>query len=61
MTDYVTSGELAAKVEAAEAKLEAKIDKLPGRWEVRFLVLIGLMGAQFVPVAEVAQAAAQLF
>lgn len=30
-------------------ELKAEIDKLPTRWEVRFLILAAVIGGQFVP------------
>ena len=37
--------------------LDEKLAKLPSRWEVRFLILAGLIGSQLIPVNEAAQAA----
>lgn len=42
-------------------ELNGKLDKVPTRWEVRFLILIGFIGAQLVPAADVAQAARSFF
>lgn len=39
------------------SELKAELDKLPTRWEVRFLILIGFVGAQLVPASEIARAA----
>ena len=38
------------------AELKAEIDKLPTRWEVRFLILAAIVGSQLLPVAGVANA-----
>jgi hypothetical protein len=38
------------------AELKEELDKLPTRWEVRFLVLAALLANQFVPVADIAKA-----
>lgn len=50
MNDFVTRTEL-----------NGKLDKLPSRWEVRFLILAGLLANQFIPVDEVARAALSFF
>ena len=42
-------------------ELDRKLDKGPTRWEVRFLILVGFIGANFIPVDEAAQAAIHLF
>lgn len=46
------------------AELDAKLDDRPTRWEVRFLVICGFIGAQvtasFVPMTDVARAALSL-
>ena len=41
--------------------LEERLAKLPTRWEVRFLILVGIIGSQVLPVSDVAQAALRLF
>ena len=41
--------------------LEERLSKIPTRWEVRFLIVVGIIGAQVLPVTEVAQAAIRLF
>lgn len=41
-------------------QLERELKKLPTRWEVRFLILIGFFGSQFVPLNEVAKAAVKI-
>lgn len=51
---YVTLAELDHKLDALEAKV-------PSRWEVRFLIVAGLIAAQLIPVNEAAQAAIGLF
>lgn len=43
------------------AELKAELEKLPTRWEVRFLILAGFIGAQLVPAADIAQAALSIF
>lgn len=43
------------------AELDAKLDKVPTRWETRFLILVGFFGSQFVPLNEVARAAISIF
>lgn len=47
------------------AELNQKIDELraivPTRWEVRFLILVGLGLAQLLPARDVANAAISLF
>ena len=40
-------------------ELNDKLDKF--RWEVRFLILAGMMGSQLIPVGEVARAALNIF
>lgn len=45
------------KTYVTNAELDAKLDKLPSRWEVRFLILAGMIGAQFVPAVDVVHAA----
>ena len=46
------------------AELDQKLDKLeqrlPSRWEVRFLIVAGLAVAQVLPADEMAQAALSL-
>ena len=42
------------------AELDAKLDKLPSRFEVRFLILAGLIGAQLIPLNDAANAALHL-
>jgi hypothetical protein len=42
-------------------ELNGKLDKMPSRWEVRFLILAGFIGAQLIPAREAAQAALFLF
>ena len=42
-------------------ELDHKLDKLPGRWEVRFLVLAGMGLAQILPAQDIAQAALSVF
>ena len=41
------------------AELKAELEKLPTRWEVRFLIVAGMIGAQFAPVHDAANAAIQ--
>jgi hypothetical protein len=43
------------------AELEAKLDKLPTKYEVRFLIVAAMVAAQLIPVNEAAQAALNLF
>lgn len=38
-------------------ELREELKKLPTRWEVRFLILAGLIGAQFIPAQDIAHAA----
>jgi hypothetical protein len=38
-------------------ELKDELDKLPSRWEVRFLILAGMIAAQVVPAADIAKAA----
>ena len=39
------------------ADLENSLKDVPSRFEVRFLIVVGLLATQFVPIQEVAQAA----
>ncbi len=41
-------------------ELKAELDKLPTRWEVRFLIVAGLIAAQVLPAADIARAAVEL-
>ena len=43
------------------AELDQKLDKMPTRWEMRFLIVVGFFGSQFVPLNEVAKAATSIF
>lgn len=38
------------------AELKEEIDKLPTRWEVRFLILAAIIGSQFFPTVDIARA-----
>jgi hypothetical protein len=38
-------------------ELKDELSKLPSRWEVRFLILAGMIAAQVVPAADIARAA----
>ena len=38
------------------AELKVEIDKLPTRWEVRFLILAAIIGSQVLPISDVAKA-----
>jgi hypothetical protein len=49
----VTRSELAQAIVSIDAKLE----RIPSRWEMRFTILAGLVGAQMLPVSDIAQAA----
>lgn len=49
----VTRSELAQAIVSIDAKLE----KVPTRWEVRFLIVVGFLGAQLVPAGDIAKAA----
>ena len=40
-------------------ELDDKLGKF--RWEVRFLILAGMIGGQMLPIPEAAQAAVRLF
>lgn len=42
-------------------ELDHKLDKLPTRWEVRFLIVVAVVGAQLIPAGEVARAAIGVF
>lgn len=42
-------------------ELDHKLDKLPTRWEVRFLILVAFVGSQLIPAGEVARAAVGIF
>jgi len=39
------------------AELKEELDKLPTRWEVRFLILAGLIAGQVIPGIDIAHAA----
>lgn len=41
-------------------ELKAELDKLPTRWEVRFLILAGFIASQVVPASDVARAAVKV-
>ena len=48
-TRYVTNEEL-----------KNELDKLPSRWEVRFLILAGFIASQVVPASDIARAATKV-
>jgi hypothetical protein len=50
---YVTNKELKDEID----QVRAEIVKLPTRWEVRFLILAGIIASQVIPTAEIASAA----
>ena len=52
----VTRAELAQHIVSIDEKLE----KVPSRWEVRTLILVGIIGAQLVPAGDIARAAVQI-
>jgi hypothetical protein len=37
--------------------LDDKLEKVPTRWEVRFLILAGMIAGQIVPAVDIAHAA----
>lgn len=41
-------------------ELKQELDKLPSRWEVRFLILAGMIAGQVIPAADFAKAAVSL-
>ena len=41
-------------------ELDEKLERLPTRFEVRFLILAGLLASRFIPVDDAAQAALSL-
>lgn len=41
------------------AELKDEIDKLPTRWEVRFLILAAIIASSVLPTADLAHAAAK--
>lgn len=41
-------------------ELKEELEKLPSRWEVRFLILAGMIANQLVPVADIAKAATKV-
>jgi hypothetical protein len=43
------------------SELDAKLDKVPTKYEVRFLIVAAMVGAQLIPVNEAANAALNLF
>lgn len=49
-----------SKAYVTNSELDAKLDKLPSRWEVRFLILAGMIASQVVPAADVAHAAVRM-
>lgn len=53
---YVTNEELDRKLE----KVDEKIDRLPTIWQVRFLILAGLIASQLIPAQDFAHAAIRL-
>ena len=52
----VTRTELAQHIVSIDERLE----KVPSRWEVRFLILAGFIGAQLIPAGDIARAAVQV-
>jgi hypothetical protein len=53
-------GSNGSKAYVTNAELDAKLDKLPSRWEVRFLILAGMIASQVVPASDVAHAAIRM-
>lgn len=45
------------KQHVTHAELDAKLNQLPTRWEVRFLILAGMIASQVIPAADIARAA----
>jgi hypothetical protein len=39
------------------AELKEELDRLPTRWEMRFLILAGMIASQIIPASDIAQAA----
>lgn len=53
-TRWVTNGELKAELD----EMRVALDEKPGRWEVRFLIVVAIVLAPTIPSAtDVAQAA----
>jgi hypothetical protein len=38
------------------SELKAELDKMPTRWEVRFLILAGMIASQVIPAGDIARA-----
>lgn len=53
MAEYVTSSELDKKLD----EVKADVEKLPTRYEVRFLILAAFIASQLVPATDIAKAA----
>lgn len=42
------------------AELKAEIEKIPTRWEVRFLIALAVVANQIVPAGDIARAALEV-
>lgn len=41
-------------------ELKDELEKLPSRWEVRFLIVAGMVASQIIPAADIAHAAVRI-
>lgn len=52
--------ERAVTVRELDEKLDKQLAKYPTKWEVRFLIVVGLTAAQLIPARDVAEAAIRM-
>jgi hypothetical protein len=41
-------------------ELKEELERLPSRWEVRFLILAGMIASQVIPATDIARAAVKV-